>query len=214
MNIPTSTTFPVPSFQNPDADTSPKQFLGFLRKLVADNLNSDPSIRIPASNKETWITVINGLSDHFLASFPTSNVVSWSTMHEKLDLIEITLEIIQRVTGRVDGLYSGPGDAVKATFVRLLHLCSALDSWLDVAIPIEDGVPTPHRLREKAFRVAVDLLRHLGGITTSGGHSTPSWKTLRGILIECLDVAQGGDCPLSDQAHAHLCTDFISLPGP
>jgi serine/threonine-protein kinase ATR len=191
MNIPTSTPFPVPSFQNADADASPKQFLAFLHNLVAENLDGDPSIRIPASSRDSWVTVINGLSDHFLASFPTSDVVPWGAMHEKLDLIEITLEIVQRVTVRVDALYSGPGDAAAKIFVRLLGLCSALDSWVDVDILIEDEIPTPARLRGKAFGVAADLLRHLGGISTGGGSHTPSWKILRSILIECLDVGQG-----------------------
>jgi len=58
-------------------------------------------------------------------------------MHEKLDLIKITLEIIQRVTGRVDALIFGIGGRSNTMFVRLLNLCSALDSWLDVNIPIE-----------------------------------------------------------------------------
>jgi serine/threonine-protein kinase ATR len=112
-------------------------------------------------------------------------------MHEKLDLIEITLEIVQRVTIRVDALYSGPGDAAKKIFVRLLNLCSALDSWLDVDIIVEDEIPTPARIREKALAVAIDILRYLGGITTGGGSHAPSWKILRSILIECLDVGQG-----------------------
>jgi serine/threonine-protein kinase ATR len=191
MNIPTSTPFPVPSFHNADSDTSPKEFQAFLRKLVTDDLDGDPSIRIPASSRDSWITVINGLSDHFLASFPTSNVVLWGAMHEKLDLIEITLEIVQRVTVRVDALFSGPGDAGKKIFVRLLNLCSALDSWLDVDIIVEDEIPTPVRIREKALAVAIDILRYLGGITTGGGSQAPSWKILRDILIECLDVGQG-----------------------
>ena len=198
MNIPMSTPFPVPSFQNTNADTSPKQFLGFLRNLVADNLAGDPSIRIPASSRDSWITIINGLSDHFLVSFPTPNVVEWSAMHDKLDLIDITLEIIQRVTGRVEALYSGPGDAAKTVFVRLLNLCNTLDSWLDVDVPTEDDAPTPLRLREKAFTVVVDLLHHLGDTAAGGQSNTPSWKTLRSILIECLDVAQGAQHIFSD----------------
>jgi serine/threonine-protein kinase ATR len=207
MNIPTSTPFPVPNFQNTDADASPKQFLGFLRNLVAENLDGDPSIQIPATSRDSWITVINGLSDHFLASFPTSNVVPWTEMHDKLDLIDITLEIIHRVTVRVDALFSGPGDdAAKKIFVRLLNLCSALDSWLDVDIVVEDDIPTPLHLREKTFRVAIDLLRHLGGMATNA----PAWKILRSILAECLDVAQGGYHTLFDLAHAH-CVQTLYL---
>jgi serine/threonine-protein kinase ATR len=191
MNIPTSTPFPVPSFQNVDADASPKQFLSFLGNLIAENLDGDPSIRIPVSSRDNWVAIISGLSDHFLASFPNSNTVPWSAMHEKLELIEITLEIIQRVTVRVEALYSGPGDAAKKIFLRLLSLCSALDFWLSIDVPIEDDIPTPHRLQGKALKTAVDLLRHLGGIQIGGGSNAPLWKILREILMECLDVGQG-----------------------
>lgn len=187
-----STPFPVPSFQNADADASPKQFLGFLRKLVAENLDGDPSIRIPSTNRDSWVTVVNGLSDHFLASFPTVNVVPWNAMREKLELIEITLEIIQRVTVRVDAMYSGPGDAAKKIFVRLLSLCTALDTWVDADVGIDDDVLTPLHLRNKVFEAATGLLKYLGGnIMTGGGSDEPTWKILKSILIECLEVAQG-----------------------
>lgn len=192
MNMPPSTPFPVPSFQNADAEASPTQFLGFLRNLIAENLEGDPSVRIPVSDRESWITVINGLSDHFLASFPCANVVPWNAMHEKLELIEITLEIIKRVTFRVDAMYSGPGDAAKRIFARLLNLCSALDSWIDVEVPVEEGIPTPLHLRGQAFQTTTDLLRHLGGnISMSGGPDAPTWKILKSIMCECLDVTQG-----------------------
>lgn len=212
MNIPSSTQFPVPSFQNADLDdASPKQFLAFLRNLVIQDLNGDPSIRIPASGRAGWVTVITELSDHFLASFPSSNVVPWNAMHDKLELIEITLEIIQRVTARVDALYSGPGDAAKHLFARLLSLCSSLDFWIDFGVTVEAGIPTPQHLSEKTFSVAVDLLRCLGGNVMAGGcNDEPTWKILRNILIECLDVSQGKWLRFSDLTM--LILDRLRVP--
>jgi len=134
-------------------------------------------------------------------------------MHEKLDLIEITLEIVQRVTVRVDALYSGPGDAAKKIFVRLLNLCSALDSWLDVDIIVEDDIPTPARIREKALTVGIDILRYLGGTTTGGGSHVLSWRILRSILIECLDVGQGEYQCVLRSGSCSLYPEFVSLPG-
>ena len=114
-------------------------------------------------------------------------------MQDKLELIEITLEIIQRVTMRVDALYSGPGNAAKQIFARLLGLCRALDSWIDVELPTQNDIPTPRHLRDKAFKVAVDLLRYLASnIHPTGEPDEPMWvKILRIVLIECLEVVQG-----------------------
>lgn len=210
-----STPFPVPSFQNAASDASPTQFLGFLKTLVSENLEGDPSIRIPSTNRASWVTVISGLSDHFLASFPTLNVVPWNAMREKLELIEITLEIIQRVTIRVDAMYSSPDEAAKKTFVPLLSLCTALDSWIDADINIEDGILTPSHLRVKAFEAGVGILRHMGqAIATDGGSDESTWRSLKSILVECLEVVQGEH--LRNFAHgrrSHI-PDCIALPGP
>lgn len=193
MNIPPSTPFPVPSFQNADSDASPKQFLDFLRNLIAENFqDDDPSITKPASERDNWVTIVNGLSEHFLASFPSSNAVPWNAMHDKLELIDHTLEIITRVTSRVEAAYAGPGDAAKALFTHLLNLCNALDCWLDVEVTNEPGVPTPLQLRDKTVKAIVGLLRHLGSCISSGaGPDSPAWKNLREIMVECLDLTCG-----------------------
>lgn len=186
-----STPFPVPSFQNAESDASPTQFLGFLKTLVAENL-VDSTIRIPSSSRDNWVTIINGLSDHFLASFPVMNAVPWNAMREKLELIEITLEIIQRVTARVDAMYSADEDAAKKTFVRLLSLCVALDSWTGVDVNIDDGVLSPSHLRVKAFEAGSGILRHLGeAVATAGGVEEPPWRIMKSIIVECLGAAQG-----------------------
>lgn len=210
-----STPFPVPSFQNSASDASPTQFLGFLRTLVVENLEGDPFIRIPSTDRASWVTVISGLSDHFLASFPTLNMAPWNAMREKLELIEITLEIIQRVTVRVDAMYSSPDEAAKKTFARLLSLCTALDSWIDADINVEDGVLTPSHLRVKAFEAGIGILRHMGQtITTDGGSDESTWRTLKNILVECLEVTQGGHlCNFAHLRHSHA-PDCIALPGP
>jgi len=192
MNNPTLTPFPVPTFENVEGDASPEQFLSFLRTLILENLDGDPSMRIPAANKDTWVTVVVGLADHFLASFPSSNSVSWSAIHEKVNLVQVTLEVIQRVSSRVDGVFLGPGDLAQKVFTRLLNLCNVLEVWISIEVPKGDGVPTPLDLREHAFQVTVGLLRCLGGnVPTAAGSDGPTWKILRNILTESLDVIHG-----------------------
>lgn len=86
----------------------------------------------------------------------------------------------------------GDGDAAKKIFARLLGFCCALDSWIAIDIPIEDGMPTPEYLRGYALEVIVELLRQLGGsVTTVKKSDTPTWKVLKDILGDCLQVVQG-----------------------
>lgn len=193
MNNSPSTPFPAPSFQNADSDASPKQFLDFLRNLIAENFqDDDPTVTKPASERDNWVTIVNGLSEYFLASFPFSNGVPWNSMQEKLELIDYTLEIIIRVTSRVETAYAGPGDAAKTLFTHLITLSSALDWWLDVEVTNKPGVPTPLHLRDKTIKATVGLLRHLGSCMPSGaGSDPPAWKKLREIMIECLDLIHG-----------------------
>lgn len=189
MNIP-STPFPVPSFHGSGDDASPEQFLKFLRNLISEYLDGDNTTRIPANNKDTWVTIIAGLTDHFLVSFPLPDVVPWTMMLEKITMMETTFEVIQRVFSRVEGIYNGSEVLVKSIFARLLSLCRVLDVWVDTGTTECEDIITPTLMKEKALKVLVSVLRGLGSnIATT--EIEPSWKTLRLVLIECLDVCHG-----------------------
>jgi serine/threonine-protein kinase ATR len=192
MSIPNSTPFPVATFDSNAGDGSAKQFLDFLHTLISENLDSDPPLRIPATSRGTWVPVIAALSDHFLASLPSHRTVPWNAMHEKVKLVEITLEVVQRVTDRVDALYAGPGNFASKIFTRLLNLCICLDVWVDVVVPEENDIPTPLQLRQKTVQVAVSVLRCLGSnVVVAGGSDEHTWKMLRNIVTQCLEVING-----------------------
>jgi serine/threonine-protein kinase ATR len=191
MDVQNPTPFPA-TFDSNAGDASPKQFLDFLRNLISQNLDGDPSVRIPATNRETWVTVIVSLSDHFLTPLPSHRDAPWNAMHEKVKLVEITMEVIQRATDRVDALYAGPGDLAKRIFASVLKFCTGLDVWVDLEVPKEDGIPTPLDLRQRAVQTAVGILRCMGNnITAVGGTDEPTWKILRDILTDSLEVSHG-----------------------
>jgi serine/threonine-protein kinase ATR len=191
MNIPNASPFP-PTFDSNAGDASPKRFLDFLRRLISQDLSDDSGVRIPAADRDSWVEVITSLSDHFLTPLPSPRDVPWNAMHEKVKLVEIILDLLQRVTDRVDALYAGPGDLAKKTFVRLVGLCSGLDIWVEVDVLEEEGIPTPSDLRHKAFQAAVGILRWLGSnVASVGGSEEPTWRILRNILVECLEVSHG-----------------------
>jgi hypothetical protein len=192
MNVPDSTQFPGATFDTNAEDGSAQGFLEFLRGLIKDNLSSDPPVPIPHANRGTWVPVIVALSEHFLTPLPSHHTVLWDAMHEKIKLVEITFEVVQRVTDRLDALYAGPGDLAKKIVTRLISMCVGLDIWIDVDVPEEKDIPTPLDLMRKAFQTAVCVLRSLGSTALiPGGSEEPTWKILRHILLEYVEVGHG-----------------------
>jgi serine/threonine-protein kinase ATR len=186
MNIPDPTPFSA-AFDSNSGGPTPKEFLVFLRNLIAQNLDDEL-----ASTRTDWVGIIIKLADHFLTPFPSNNDVPWDAMHDKIKLAEITLEVVHRATDRVRALYIGPNDLAKKIFTRLLNLCSSLDGWVGVEVPGVEGIPTPLDLRNKSFQTVVDLLRRLGSNVTSVGESDePTWRQLRNIIVEILEVGRG-----------------------
>ncbi|KAJ7248463.1 hypothetical protein C8J57DRAFT_947425, partial [Mycena rebaudengoi] len=173
----------------PHNDASPQQFLEFLHNLVTQNLDGHPDARISVANKEPWVTVITGLSEQFLASFPSADKVQWHVMHEKVRLAAASLDVIRRVTTRVEGIFSGPGDLAQKTFARLLNFCNVIEMWLDVDFEPMEGLPSPRDLADDGLQTTLLVLRSLGGAVVHVAESnSPLWKTLRFILTECLDI--------------------------
>ena len=191
--VPTSTPFPVPGFNSSSSNATPAQFLEFLRSLITQYLG-ETSPPILSSAKTAWVTIVDGLTDHFLGQFPLPDIVSWETMEEKVEMTEATLEVIKRVFMRVEGIYNGSEDLVRKMFARLVDLCRILDVWVDVGILSGDRAFTPGYIKEKALGLLIFLLRGLGDNSPSPSdhQCQPSWKTLGEILKECVGVCRGG----------------------
>ncbi len=90
--VPPSTPFPVPGLNGTSDNATPAEFLSFLRNLINEYLG-DNCPRI--TKKDTWVTVVNGLTDHLLGTFPLPDVVSWNAMQEKVEMTEVSLEVIK-----------------------------------------------------------------------------------------------------------------------
>jgi serine/threonine-protein kinase ATR len=138
------------------------------------------------------VTVVAGLSEQFIASFPSTDTVQWHVMHEKVRLAAASLDVIRRVSNRVEGMFHGPGDFARRTFARLLNFCNVVEMWLDVEFEQMQGLPSPRELAEDALQTTLLVLRSLGGaVVHVADAKDPSWKTTRGILAECLDILDG-----------------------
>ncbi|EGO27933.1 hypothetical protein SERLADRAFT_414152 [Serpula lacrymans var. lacrymans S7.9] len=191
MSLPVSTQFIVPAtFQSTtEGEVAPKHFLEFLNSLIAGELSEDFISVVPSSHKETWTAVLSGLSDVILGLFPYARPALWESIHERLVLTDISLDVIQRATDRIDSLYVGLEDITKKFFVQLLGLCHSSESWLDVQVPEKEGIPIPSTLHSKAIQGMIVFLRSLGGsVKTTEGSGKPPWKVLRDVISESLDI--------------------------
>lgn len=191
---PSSTQFSVPQLGNSQSGATPAEFLEFLRSLPLQYLG-DNCRRIPASDKLTWITIVNGLTDHFLGPFPLPGVVLWNAMQEKGEMIEGTLEVVRRVFLRVDTIYNDSLELVRKLFVRLLDLCRTMDVWMGT--PVQDAIDnqiTPLTLRGRALSVLVSVLRGLGSNNPLPSGQQPSWMILRDVLKAGLEFCRGKSC--------------------
>ncbi|KAJ3516810.1 hypothetical protein NLJ89_g892 [Agrocybe chaxingu] len=187
-NPPPSTPFPVPGFSGTDNNASPAEFLKFLRSLTTQYLG-DNSPRILAINKPAWMTIVNGLTDHFLSSFPLPDIVSWNAMQERVEVVEVTLEAIKRVFERVEGIFNDSEELVRKLFARLLDLCRVLDLWIEPEIVFEEAMFSPAHMKEKASLLLIAVLRGLGDNAPAPSEQhPPSWKVLREVLVESIGV--------------------------
>ena len=188
--VPPSTPFPVPGLNGTSDNATPAEFLSFLRNLINEYLG-DNCPRI-TKNKDTWVTVVNGLTDHLLGTFPLPDVVSWNAMQEKVEMTEVSLEVIRRVFLRVDNVDIGSEDITRKLSARLLDLCRVLDVWGEMEVDCGEGMFSPVHLKGRAFETLVSVLRCLGDNTPMTSEEyDPSWKSLRVILQEYVAVVQG-----------------------
>ncbi|KAF9534592.1 hypothetical protein CPB83DRAFT_204155 [Crepidotus variabilis] len=192
-----------PSTQLPVAglgvdNATPAEFLDFLRSLTTLHLGDDrPRI---TDNTASWVTIVDGLTDHFLGTFPIPDIVAWGAMEEKVEVTRATLEVIRRAFLRVDGIHNSTEELLRKLFARLLDLCRVLDVWVE-GLGEEDGMTTsPRSLRDAAFSALKTVLRSFGDANPAPADQNQpmAWIFLRKALNEALD----------------LCNDLILVPAP
>jgi hypothetical protein len=176
----------------PPSLSSPDELLHFLHVLIQEHLSG--STYIPHSQSQSLVTVILGLSDHFLTPLPLPSVraheASWTATAEKIRLVEITLEVFHRAVERVECLFAGHGEFTKSMFINLVKLNASLDHWVNLRISTEStgDLSTPSEIQAKVFQGIVDLLRNLGNNT---GSDEPMWRCMWSIIDESIHVIYG-----------------------
>lgn len=189
--FPSSTPSPAPTFQSSHGgEGTPAELLEFLRTLLAENLDQGPPI--PASNKDSWITLIGQLSGHFLSTFPSPRFGPWNVLHEQIKLAEATLEVIERATVRVDSLFQGPDDQSRSILIELIKFLCQLNSWTELGDSEDGETLSSEGLHRKALDTTVVILRCVRGDNLINAQTNlSSWQFFRIFVEQCLIIIRG-----------------------
>ena len=190
MDTPSSTPFPLLTFQSSASTDSPAALRDFLVQTIADNQPGLP-YRIKHPHLETWIPILSGLSDYVLSSFPSISTGTWDILHEKAVLVNATVDVFHLFLQRFSNLFDTSSLVARKTLVRLMILCHVLDCRNDGDVSINDGIPSPKELREKCLTVAMEVMRYLGDNLGSGSVGNPTWEAFRSVYAGILGIGEG-----------------------
>lgn len=148
-----ATPFPLPTFKpGRDGEATSADLLTFLQTLISENLGQEGTGKIPDATKESWAALIDGLSEHFLATLPTSSVAVWSALDEKVSLCQATLDVIERVANCTGNVFTESDERSLLVLYRLLAFLNILCSWDPVHIPEFKQKNKPDNLRKQAIK--------------------------------------------------------------
>ncbi|KAL0577467.1 hypothetical protein V5O48_004536 [Marasmius crinis-equi] len=179
-----------------DSSDSTKNVIGALQSLIADRLSGEPKEDEKAYSPEQLVTVVDGLSSDILSKFSYAEDVEWCSMVDLVKVVELSLEVIQRVVPRARSIFFTKAEFIKTLFVQLFTLCNSLDLWAeDGEVEITEGVVDPKALRDNAVQTLVDVLRCLGSDVPAGVRAEdytrkPLREIIEGILSVCEDLLQ------------------------
>jgi hypothetical protein len=190
MDTPSSTPFPLLTFQSSASTDSPAALRDFLLQTIADNQPGLP-YRIKNPHLETWIPILSGLSDYVLSSFPSISTGTWDILHEKAVLVNATVDVFHLFLQRFSNLFDTTSLVARKALVRLIILCHVLDCRNDGDVSINDGIPSPKELREKCLTVATEVMRYLGDSLGSGSVENSTWEAFRSVYVGLLGIGEG-----------------------
>ncbi|KAI0268140.1 hypothetical protein BC834DRAFT_678146 [Gloeopeniophorella convolvens] len=199
MDIPSSTPFPLLTFQSTTSADSPAALRDFLLQTIADNQSNSP-YKVKHPHLETWLPILSGLSDYVLSSFPSIHAGTWDILHEKAVLVNATVDVFRLFLQRFVSLFDSDLKVAHKTIIRLINLSFILDSRDDGDVLVKEDIPTPKQLREKCLTVATEIMRYLGDNTSSEDTEAPTWDAFRSVYARCIHMGEAvvnGDTTLT-----------------
>lgn len=173
---PPASQFPAFSFRpgkDSNAAATPGDLHAFLQKLISESLSGVG--RISAAEKSNWVALIDGLSENFLETFPSSSSVSWKALEEKIKLCVVSLEVIVGASSRVESLYLDSDEHARLSLFRLFAFLRVLTTW-DAHSSSSEIQYSSYTIRGKAI-YAIDKI--LESLLANGSGKSILYSTVR-----------------------------------
>ncbi|KAI0068557.1 hypothetical protein BV25DRAFT_10790 [Artomyces pyxidatus] len=193
MSFPSSTPFPIQTFQSSASGTSPVALRDFLRDAISGHL-TDQHSTVNTADFEQWLILLTAISDHLLNSFPPRQGGTWDAIHEKVILVDLSFEVLHLVLEKSTGLFDCASDVAETTLVNVVTLIHILYTRNDPDVSEDNvnGVPTAKRLKARAFSAAAEVFHYLGDAVGVGRKETkPTWELMKAIFLNFVGVAEG-----------------------
>ena len=192
LSIPSSSQpQPVPTLEN-------KEAADLLELLHGDLSNSSLGL----DSDEDWVPLISNFCRYYLSKLPSPQGWQWDLLHEKIELINLILQVVSRPISSKPSLFIGHDPSAKLLFTALVGLHYVLDQWCSVDVPSIDIV-SPQTLRGNVEDVVFELLQSLGNGAKPGEDRATTWVTLESIISKCLGICDG--------AFSVTCTLVLNL---
>ncbi|KAG5648745.1 hypothetical protein DXG03_000092 [Asterophora parasitica] len=164
----------------------PDSFYNYVNQLLDTNLPLHYTDLI-TSNQSIWVTVLLGLS-RFMVFPPISDALPWSAFARKVEMAERWMELVERASTRIVGLYLETGNLAHEVLTKLLDVICAFDAW-NSHEDYSNASHSPSHMKQKALRVMLVVARVLGNsISNIAPTDGRLWQTLRVFLVESIDV--------------------------
>jgi serine/threonine-protein kinase ATR len=188
MNRPPSSPFQPPLGD----DLTPQELLDYLNSIFVEVLT--PGTVIKGDGRPELATLLRDLCCIMMGEFPQAGAADWGMLKDRVKIIEVSLDLINRTLSCVEGIVGGQDELERIMLAQFLILGATLDTWIaSGSFEGEEGT-TPQQLKRRLQAVAMETFAVLAGTRYDSRPERwprPCWEALRVCLDECLGVVAG-----------------------
>jgi serine/threonine-protein kinase ATR len=188
MTRPTSSPFQAPLGD----DLTPQELLDYLNSILVDVLA--PGTSIKGDGQPELVTLLRDLCCIMMGEFPQAGVGEWGMLKDRIKIIEVSLELINRTLFYVEGIIGGKDELERTMLAQFLIFGATLETWIASGNFEGEDDTTPRQLKARSQIVALEMLAGLAGTrydAQAEKWTRSNWKALRICLDECLGITTG-----------------------
>ena len=171
---------------------TPQELLDHLNSVLDEVLA--PGTVIKHDGRPELVTLLRDLCCIMMGEFPKADAAEWAMLKDRVRIIEVSLELINRALLCVEGIVGGKEELEQTMLAQILIFGATLETWITSGtFEGEEGI-NPLQLKGRLQVVALEMFAVLAGTrhhAAPARWSLPCWDALRICLDECLGIATG-----------------------